>query len=202
MWWKSDFTWCWTCCQSHQKHPVLLVFELLMKSVIFISSFLVPLFAEPSRRKPSPWTLRSTAAWAAVRICPRSALPSTPSDRFDPSSSRPSSPPRLPSTPKRHLEVRNAFLKTNRAWNLFCCDFAAACDDTKGTTCAQNESSHLNKDSEKHALSAAPLQRATAPCSNGRRWGGAAHWRSYWRMHYRVRKTLNWERDASKQGQP
>lgn len=119
-------------------------------------SFLVLLFAEPSRRKPSPWTLRSTAAWAAVRICPRSVLPSTPNDRFDPSSSRPSSPPRLPSTPKRHLEVRNAFLVTSRAWDLFCCDFAAACDDTKGTTRAQNESSHLNEDREKHTW--APLR--------------------------------------------
>lgn len=82
-------------------------------------SFLVLLFAEPSRRKLSPWTLRSTVAWAAVRICPRSAPPSTPSDLFDPSSFRPSSPPHLPSMPIRHLQVRNAFLKTAPALNYF-----------------------------------------------------------------------------------
>lgn len=123
-----------------------------MKSAFYLFSFLVLSFAEPSRRKPSPWTLRSTAAWAAVRTCPRSAPRSTPNDRFDLSSSRPSSPPRLPSTPKRHLQVSNAFPKSAWTSNWF--------PVKPNTTCAQNRSFHLNKGQQKTHWSAALLQSA------------------------------------------
>lgn len=100
-----------------------------------------------------------------MRICPRSAPPSTPNDRFDPFSSRPSSPPRLPSTPKRHLQVRTLFLKTAACFHAFM-DFCSCllAGETDGTH-VENGSFHIKK---KPYLSATPWQSAT-----NRRSGGA-----------------------------
>lgn len=71
-----------------------------------------------------------------MRTCPRSAPPSTPNDRFDPFSSRPSSPPRLPSTPKRHLQVSTLCLKTAACFHAFMgiCSCLLAGDNTKKHT--------------------------------------------------------------------
>lgn len=75
------------------------------------------------RRRPSPWTLRSTAALVAVRICPHSAHPYIPNDLCDPSSSPPLSRPHLQSMPKHLLQVSEAstiLISLNSSLNRKC----------------------------------------------------------------------------------
>ena len=88
---------------------VKLVYSTNLSSSSFSLLFFCILFPSEPRRRPSPWTLRSTAVWAAVRICPRSARPSTLNDLCDPSSSPPSSPPHLLSMLKHPLQVSAMF---------------------------------------------------------------------------------------------
>lgn len=106
-------------------------FEILLNhfgECILLTCFpFVFLFPTEPRRRPNPWTLRSTAAWAAVRICPHSAHPSTPNDLCDPSSSPPSSLPHLLSMPKHPLQVSSFFnhptLYAFMKWDFECLQY-------------------------------------------------------------------------------
>lgn len=139
-----------------------------------------------------------------MRTCPRSAPPSTPNDRFDPFSSRPSSPPRLPSTPKRHLQVRTLCLKTAACFHAFMgiCSCLLAGDNTKKHTLKRGLSTLMRTAEtilKRHSVAKCNKQ-AVRRRSNAGGGRGGVHRRPYRPIHYEMWKTSNWERDASNCG--